>query len=301
MSNLTSRGPRGRCVESCGVCDPAPRLVTRNPSEVDVDTDDRGRVDRSVEIGDLRINRSMERVVNSEAKALDPLADVIGLESEVGLASGLYASEDPLILCEVDQTLGSRNVGVGPIINVGSSVQGGGPNSEHNGSDSLENITVGPDGVSQGPSCVGFKYIDEKPNLTPPDGFLWHFLSGTWTMVPAIEVEPDDDFRSSVGGKVVDRSDDQVSDRAIEETDLELDDSVTEFDFQSGLVSSPADSAIGTRKSELKKMPPSRFNEDAGFLLDPPRSAKKKGAGGDNSKVVAVGTQEKFKESVAII
>lgn len=40
----------------------------------------------------------------------------------------------------------------------------------------------------------------------------------------------------------------------------------------------------GTRRSERPKKPPSRYNDDAGFLIEPPKSAKKKVAQGENSE-----------------
>lgn len=119
------------------------RLVTCKPSEVDVVMVDRGLVERTVQ---PLIKWSMERVVNREVKALDPLAAVIGMESEVGLVLGSDASEDPLILCEVGQALGGGNVGVGPMLSVDSGEQVGGLILEHNGSGSLKNTIVGPGG-----------------------------------------------------------------------------------------------------------------------------------------------------------
>lgn len=64
---------------------------------------------------------------------------------------------------------------------------------------------------------------------------------------------------------------------------------------------SSADSVIGTRKSERHKKPSLRFNEEAGFLVEPPRSAKKKGACKDSSKAAADGAQAKLEDSMAII
>lgn len=73
----------------------------------------------------------------------------------------------------------------------------------------------------------------------------------------------------------------------------ESDDSVTVFEwnlrellpgFQGGTDSEAQEQAKGPRKSKRPKKPPSRFTEEAGYLTEPPKSTKKKGAGADGAK-----------------
>lgn len=48
-----------------------------------------------------------------------------------------------------------------------------------------------------------------------------------------------------------------------------------------GNSSSDVGALVGTRKSERSKKPSSSWNEEAGFVVEPPRSAKKKALRGD--------------------
>lgn len=75
--------------------------------------------------------------------------------------------------------------------------------------------------------------------------------------------------------------------------DNDLDDSMSEFkrnlrelmpDLYGGNDSTALGQSVGTRKSKRPKKQSSQFNEKAGFLIELPKSAKKKGTGGDCTK-----------------
>lgn len=74
---------------------------------------------------------------------------------------------------------------------------------------------------------------------------------------------------------------------------MESDDSFSEFkrnlrvllpSLHSSSEGGPIENLQGTRKSKRHKKPSSRFNEETGFVAEPPRSTKKKGTSGESSK-----------------
>lgn len=242
--------------------------------------------------------------VDPEEVLDDPVASVVGLNEGLGYGSTEYdklgSHFDPLLLCnEVGQREESGALGdpkkadivtSGPDLlvderleEVVSEMEGGPPLV-----DGPYNVQVSSDPLA---------LVNNEPNLVPPDGFKWKFLAGTWAMVPALaglvdglssEVHVD-----SMGGiKDTDCSEGQLVDKVNLDSDPDCDDSFAEFEsnlrvllpnLPSGVQNSSEDLGMGTRKSGRVKKPSSRFNEEAGYLPEPPRSAKKKGIGGDNS------------------
>lgn len=139
--------------------------------------------------------------------------------------------------------------------------------------------------------------------MLPPNGFKWQFIAGLWSLVPLVtpvssahlaSVSPIlevPDSQVAPAGTVVDGPsrehplEDSASGGDLPEIDSGTDDSESEFDktirlMLPGLCSGPSEDQQplppGARRSERQKKPSSRWNEDAGFVPEPPRSVKKK-------------------------
>lgn len=137
------------------------------------------------------------------------------------------------------------------------------------------------------------------PDMEPPKGCYWVFLAGVWALLPLhgqtvgntlgthIEVAQDD-YQSvdKVSSEMA--NDDKVIESDIEgasNNDVDSEDSVSEFErnlrellpnFQGSSSTGITEFPKGSRRSERHKKPSTRFNEDAGYLPEPPRSTKKK-------------------------
>ncbi|KAH7690551.1 Zinc finger CCHC-type protein [Dioscorea alata] len=146
--------------------------------------------------------------------------------------------------------------------------------------DKLTDPIVGP--------TVDLEEIPGRPSTSPPWGFKWHFLTGLWVLIPDPNhphlTEGDLDNQLERAG-----IDSVLADQEVEDptpvTSLDSDDHASDFDrnlqalltdFQGGQVASAVVPPSGTRRSDRPKKPPSRFNEDAGYLSDLPKSTKKK-------------------------
>ncbi|KAH7667215.1 Aldehyde dehydrogenase N-terminal protein [Dioscorea alata] len=136
-------------------------------------------------------------------------------------------------------------------------------------------------------------------NFSPPPNFNWVFLHGCWTLVPCIftkeistrSLQEEDSLQQ--GHIEIWNEENQVDDPEhivqISEGSGHDGDSVesheyedSESDFEEKIrrllhTGQAEDPAHGTRRSERKKKPSSRWNEEAGFIPQPPRSSKKKG------------------------
>lgn len=120
----------------------------------------------------------------------------------------------------------------------------------------------------------GVDIMDEKarPATNPPEGFHWQFLANIWVLAPVVVLKDSD--------KGVDSNDPNVSESEDIEEVYASDDSRRSLkELLPGLKggSSPTSEVPkGVRKSERQKKPSSRWNEEAGFWAEPPRSTKKK-------------------------
>lgn len=123
------------------------------------------------------------------------------------------------------------------------------------------------------------------PSVVPPPGFSWKLLAGVWAMAPditqteVISSEGGDHDAGGMGSQSIVRESPTSS--------AESEDSVSDFerklrvllpDLPGAADDSTVDQPKGYRRSERPKKPSSRFNEDAGFVNEPPKSSKKKAA-----------------------
>lgn len=142
-------------------------------------------------------------------------------------------------------------------------------------------------------------YCDpSKPPSTfcPPPNFNWVFIHGVWTLVPTKFVV-DITSRSGEGGNsqsdnleiwgCVNQGDELLHGNENDGGEIgdsshsrPSDDSESDFEvkirrlLQTGQTD---DCNLGARRIERRKKPSSRWNEEAGFISQPPRSVKKKG------------------------
>lgn len=129
--------------------------------------------------------------------------------------------------------------------------------------------------------------------MVPLMGFTWEFLAGGWALKPAVGQH------SVVGDSLNMKSivpEDLHSLLAVSESPeslYESDDSISEFeknlrellpDLHGGFDSNAAELPRSARQSERQKKPFSRFNEEAGYIAEPPKSTKKKGIRSDNGE-----------------
>lgn len=192
---------------------------------------------------------------------------------------------DPLLLCDegphVVSSAGPSLGHVSVMLPVGTSkdVAGLSPNRNTEIISSsifnLENVKFGDESM--------------KAELAPPAGFLWRFSAGVWVLYPSIV--------DSLGGSVASNKEpvqvdmlevDKIpsdGDNCPSDIDVVSDDSVTEFernlrellpDLKESSSSGGLATPRGSRGSERQKRPSTRFNEESGFVPEPPRSTKKK-------------------------
>lgn len=123
-------------------------------------------------------------------------------------------------------------------------------------------------------SGVDFRDDSTIPDMEPPSAFKWQFLVGVRALVPILPPAEVDNGANAL--KVLEGDDTQSAQLVSHDTDLDSDDSMSEFernlkelmpDLHSGIETRTK----GTRKSERPKRPSSRFNEEAGFLAKPPK------------------------------
>lgn len=217
------------------------------------------------------------RDVNSDG--VDPVVEVMGqlpgLDQGDGLSIAGSGMGDPILLCEVDQGLEGYNVRSRPLLACEKIHEG--------------DATVGVMGDILSHSQINFGDSSRQPDVVPPTGFSWKFSEGVWALFPEcprdVMVDSDlgdpvqEDYRSE--GK----EDSQTTGIMSSDGDDESDDSVTKFErnlkellpgLQGGSPTGGKDPPKGSRRSERQKKPSSRFNTEAGFLPEPPRSSKKR-------------------------
>lgn len=121
--------------------------------------------------------------------------------------------------------------------------------------------------------------------MIPPSGFTWEFLAGVWALKPAVRQPV---LKEDCSAKETSEQEKlQSSSDVMETLDslYESDDSVSEFErnlrelmpnLLRGSKSVIAEQPRSTQRSESPKKHSSRFNEEAGYIVEPPKSTKKK-------------------------
>lgn len=118
-------------------------------------------------------------------------------------------------------------------------------------------------------------------------------MARVWALVPASS--PTNEGGNSGADLTIEGvvSDTRSSYSLSPKMDIDSDNSVTEFErnirkllpcLHEESNTSKIGQSTGTKKSERQKKPSSRFNEEVGYLVEIPKSAKKKRAGGDGDK-----------------
>ncbi|XP_039138075.1 uncharacterized protein LOC120275526 [Dioscorea cayenensis subsp. rotundata] len=215
---------------------------------------------------------------------LDPIAEEVGhdlgLIQEDGLDEVKFGSGDPLLLCEVDRSMGGPIHSSGTLVSRERDLQSRGrhPLTGEN------SLMGGGLEVFDIPSNIDFGDVTVQPEVVPPTGFIWKLSEGVWALFP-VSLRGDKCERPSVPDLQEGHGDSLSADKLTSEGDEDSDDSVSEFarnlrELLPGLqVSSSAggkEPPVGSRRSERQKKPSSRFNAEAGFIPEPPRSTKKK-------------------------
>lgn len=189
-----------------------------------------------------------------------------------------------------------------------------GPAHSHRGADGDRGSRSGPISTSEGPTCrllneevqtaishenglasegegvncplkehglllEGVDVLNDhaKPTTVPPAGFQWQFLANVWVLAP-VAVHKDIGKEGELGDSHVSESEDRDEEYESDEPIYEFERSIRELlpGLKEGESSPPTDVAKGVRKSERHKKPSSRWNEEAGFVAEPPRSTKMK-------------------------
>lgn len=242
----------------------------------------------------------------------DPLASDVGLRFGVGpdpVLAGRELGSDPM--CEEDwvSILGrpTHSAGNGGLtnlegetgeLNIGPSF---GPLVSSEGL-KTDGPRVGPGGDRGGASegkeatCTWRKGVDllkgvgildglALPNSVPPEGFQWQFLANVWVLAPVSSIKELGE-EGELGGSHVSESEDRVEEYASDESIYEFERSMKELlpGLKVGDSSPTKEVPKSLRKSERHKKPSSRWNEEAGFVAEPPRSTKKKVMSEDSSE-----------------
>lgn len=135
---------------------------------------------------------------------------------------------------------------------------------------------------------INFKDEEFMPNVTPPVGFNYEFITRGWVLRPSIGLA----VPSTVGPTTTSFAQESLHSFSVvvasSDINYESYDSISEFErnLRELLPDLPGalDHSHGTRRSERKKNPSSRFNEEAGYIVEPLRSSKKKAMRGDIGK-----------------
>lgn len=164
--------------------------------------------------------------------------------------------------------------------------------------ESLDNAISGSAGLDMGMDDaldqvdVDVSRLDEdvaaenniKPDIASLEGFQWQFLANQWVLIPC--------SKTNVKDKEVENLVNVVETEDLDE-EYGSDESITEFErslkdmlpgLKVGNSTSVTGSALGTRKSERSKKPSTRWNEETGFVVEPPRSTKKRVSRDDSSE-----------------
>lgn len=130
---------------------------------------------------------------------------------------------------------------------------------------------------------INFKDEESMPNLIPPIGFIWEFVAGGWALRPNIGLSVPTTLISASTPVAQDNLHSSSAVVVSSYSNYDSDDTISEFEKNLRVLlpdlpaGGEADHSHGTRRSERKKKPSLRFNEEAGYITETPKSSKKKG------------------------